>query len=132
MSGSAKAGTTAERHTCELRVLIASIVRAPPKRASGESFSPLTKDLHGGRQPLPWDYFRVACQNARNPSFVLSPTFTSTPGFWGPRRFHFVRLARSLLSAAGGGERMVTTLTINSSRVEASTSDNCYSTSEFK
>src|SRR5436305_15068206 len=50
MSGSAKAGTTAERHTCELRVLIASIVRAPPKRASGESFSPLTKDLHGGRQ----------------------------------------------------------------------------------
>src|SRR5207244_5287378 len=41
MSGSAKAGTTAERHTCELRVLIASIVRAPPKRASGESFSPL-------------------------------------------------------------------------------------------
>src|SRR5437660_10417534 len=49
MSGSAKAGTTAERHTCELRVLIASIVRAPPKRASGESFSPLTKDLHGCR-----------------------------------------------------------------------------------
>src|SRR5436305_8616276 len=44
--------TTAERHTCELRVLIASIVRAPPKRASGESFSPLTKDLHGGRQTL--------------------------------------------------------------------------------
>src|SRR2546421_10872818 len=42
--------TTAERHTCELRVLIASIVRAPPKRASGESFSPLTKDLHGRRQ----------------------------------------------------------------------------------
>src|SRR5438552_2617519 len=41
--------TTAERHTCELRVLIASIVRAPPKRASGESFSPLTKDLHGCR-----------------------------------------------------------------------------------
>src|SRR5437667_12417887 len=39
--------TTAERHTCELRVLIASIVCAPPKRASGESFSPLTKDLHG-------------------------------------------------------------------------------------
>src|SRR5207244_13133773 len=44
MSGSAKAGTTAERHTCELRVLIASIVRAPPKRASGESFSLLTRD----------------------------------------------------------------------------------------
>src|SRR5438876_11767966 len=43
MSGSAKAGTTAERHTCELRVLIASIVRAPPKRASGESFFSLDK-----------------------------------------------------------------------------------------
>src|SRR5207237_4544743 len=46
--------TTAERHTCELRVLIASIVRAPPKRASGESFSPLTKDLHGCRPTGSW------------------------------------------------------------------------------
>jgi len=35
MSGSAKAGTIAERHTCELRVLPQSAVRAPPKRASG-------------------------------------------------------------------------------------------------
>jgi hypothetical protein len=50
MSGSAKAGTTAERHACELRVLPEFAVRAPPKRASGESFSPLTKDLHGSRQ----------------------------------------------------------------------------------
>jgi transposase len=33
MSGSAKAGTTAERHMCELRVLAGSILRAPPKRA---------------------------------------------------------------------------------------------------
>ena len=33
--------------TCELRVLTGSLVRAPPKRASGESFSALTKDLHG-------------------------------------------------------------------------------------
>jgi len=40
MSGSAKAGTTAERHACELRVLPEFAVRAPPKRASGESFSP--------------------------------------------------------------------------------------------
>jgi hypothetical protein len=40
MSGSAKAGTIAERHTCELRVLQSPTVRAPPKRASGESFSP--------------------------------------------------------------------------------------------
>jgi len=39
MSGSAEAGTTAERHTCELQVLAGSAVRAPPKRASGESFS---------------------------------------------------------------------------------------------
>src|SRR5439155_11439647 len=132
MSGSAKAGTTAERHTCELQVLAGSAVRAPPKarvrriffsldkrltwmsglaenthsifcdgphgpetvngcpvlrrqeppprgtrascrfwqvrqcalllkRASGESFSSLTRDLHGRRQPLPWDYFSVVC-----------------------------------------------------------------------
>jgi hypothetical protein len=50
MSGSAKAGTIAERHACELRGLPEFAVRAPPKRASGESFSPLTKDLHGSRQ----------------------------------------------------------------------------------
>jgi hypothetical protein len=43
MSGSAKAGTIAERHTCELRVLPESVVRAPPKRASGEIFFSLTK-----------------------------------------------------------------------------------------
>src|SRR5207244_837680 len=49
MSGSAKAGTIAERHACELRGLPEFAVRAPPKRASGESFSPLTKDLHGRR-----------------------------------------------------------------------------------
>src|SRR5438105_11466096 len=61
-----KAGTTAERHTCELRVLIASIVRAPPKRASGESFSPLTKDLHGCRQTRSWQ------SPARN--FIPCPT----------------------------------------------------------
>src|ERR1700680_4886334 len=110
MSGSAKAGTTAERHTCELRILVSTVVRAPPKRASGELCFSLTKtymdvrfcegrnhrreaqvraadtgeyggarssearvrrtvffldkDLHGGRQTLPWDYFRFA----RNPS----------------------------------------------------------------
>jgi hypothetical protein len=44
-------------HACELRVLPEFAVRAPPKRASGESFSPLTKDLHGSRQLLPWDFF---------------------------------------------------------------------------
>ncbi|PYV72586.1 MAG: hypothetical protein DMG96_25695 [Acidobacteria bacterium] len=43
MSGSAKAGTIAERHACELRVLPEFAVRAPPKRASGESFFSLTK-----------------------------------------------------------------------------------------
>ena len=43
MSGSAKAGTTAERHKCELRILVNTVVRAPPKRASGELCFPLTK-----------------------------------------------------------------------------------------
>jgi hypothetical protein len=43
MSGSAKAGTTAERHKCELRMLASVVVRAPPKPASGELCSPLTK-----------------------------------------------------------------------------------------
>src|SRR5882762_3080150 len=43
MSGSAKAGTTAERHKCELRILASTMVRAPPKRASGELCFPLTK-----------------------------------------------------------------------------------------
>jgi hypothetical protein len=41
----------AERHTCELRVLPKFDVRAPPKRALGESFL-LEEDLHGGRQTL--------------------------------------------------------------------------------
>src|SRR4029077_18217696 len=36
------AGTTAERHKCELRMLASAVVRAPPKRASGELCSPLT------------------------------------------------------------------------------------------
>ena len=43
MSGSAKAGTTAERHRCELRMLAGTFVRAPPKRASGELCFLLTK-----------------------------------------------------------------------------------------
>jgi hypothetical protein len=43
MSGSAKAGTTAERHKCELRILASTVVRAPPKRASGELCFPLTQ-----------------------------------------------------------------------------------------
>jgi len=43
MSGSAKAGTIAERHGCELRVLPEFAVRAPPKRVSGGSFFSLTK-----------------------------------------------------------------------------------------
>jgi hypothetical protein len=43
MPGSAKAGTTAERHKCELRILASTVVRAPPKRASGELCFPLTK-----------------------------------------------------------------------------------------
>jgi hypothetical protein len=43
MSGFAKAGTTAERHRCELRMLANAVGRAPPKRASGEPCFPLTK-----------------------------------------------------------------------------------------
>ena len=43
MSGSAKAGTTAERHRCELRMPANADVRAPPKRASGELCFLLTK-----------------------------------------------------------------------------------------
>ena len=43
MSGSAKAGTTAERHRCGLRMLANADVRAPPKRASGGLRFPLTK-----------------------------------------------------------------------------------------
>src|SRR6266704_3990369 len=50
MSGSAKAGTTAERHECELRVLAGSVVRAPPKRASGDPCFLLTRDLHGAEK----------------------------------------------------------------------------------
>jgi hypothetical protein len=37
------AGTTAERHGCELRMPTNADVRAPPKRASGELCFPLTK-----------------------------------------------------------------------------------------
>jgi hypothetical protein len=43
MSGSAQAGTTAERRKCELRMPASAVVRAPPKRASGELCFPLTK-----------------------------------------------------------------------------------------
>src|SRR5437879_12701672 len=68
--------TTAERHTCELRVLIASIVRAPPKRASGESFSPFTKDLHGRRRSGRWKNERVKPQDsASNSQPDVNPYF---------------------------------------------------------
>jgi hypothetical protein len=42
MSGSAKAGTSAERRTCELRDSEISCARSP-ERALGEVFLPLTK-----------------------------------------------------------------------------------------
>src|SRR6266496_3132382 len=45
MSGSAKAGTTAERHTCELQVLAGSAVRAPPKARVRRIFFSLDKRL---------------------------------------------------------------------------------------
>jgi hypothetical protein len=53
MSGSAKAGTIAERHACELRVLPEFAVRAPPKRAQENLFL-LDKDLHGCRLLGSW------------------------------------------------------------------------------
>src|SRR6266446_1141366 len=81
MSGSAKAGTTAERHTCELRVLIASIVRAPPKRASGESFSPLTRDLHGCRQTgnYHWCAHETCLKTDLTPSALFHQTNLTLP-----------------------------------------------------
>src|SRR5438034_604197 len=44
MSGSAKAGTTAERHTCELRRSGLYVLHASPKRASAEVCFLLTID----------------------------------------------------------------------------------------
>jgi hypothetical protein len=55
MSGSAKAGTIAERHTCELRVLPKFAVRAPPKRASGGIFFSLTKTYMEVGKPVATD-----------------------------------------------------------------------------
>src|SRR6267378_4605639 len=48
MSGSAKAGTIAERHTCELRDSEASGARSQERALGAPRFS-LTKDLHGCR-----------------------------------------------------------------------------------
>jgi len=51
MSGSAKAGTTAERHKCELRILASTGgARSSEARVRRTVFS-LDKDLHGCRQP---------------------------------------------------------------------------------
>src|SRR2546430_14268850 len=60
MSGSAKVGTIAERHTCELRVLLESAVRAPPKRASGGFFSPCHRTYMDVRNPKALNKGRVA------------------------------------------------------------------------
>ncbi len=52
MSGSAKAGTIAERHTCELRVLIGrNRARSSEARLRRNLFL-LDKDLHGCRQTV--------------------------------------------------------------------------------
>jgi len=48
-----EAGTTAERHTCELGNL-QLFLRAPLTRASGVLCFLLTKDLHGSRQSGNW------------------------------------------------------------------------------
>ena len=60
MSGSAKAGTTAERHKCELRILVSTVVRAPPKRASGELCFSLTKTYMEVGNPSITDCVRFA------------------------------------------------------------------------
>ena len=49
MSGSAMAGTIAERHRCELVIPRHWYLRAPQKRASGDVCFLLTNDLHGRR-----------------------------------------------------------------------------------
>ncbi len=49
MSGPAKAGTTAERRECKLRVLTLPFLRAPQTRAPAEVCFLLTIDLHGGQ-----------------------------------------------------------------------------------
>src|SRR5207249_171755 len=49
MSGSANAGTIAERHTCELRVLTGPNSARSSEARLRRIFFSLTKDLHGGR-----------------------------------------------------------------------------------
>ena len=51
MSGSAKAGTLAERHRCDTVSSKDTAVRALPS-AQGEVRVPLDKDLHGCRQTV--------------------------------------------------------------------------------
>src|ERR1700758_5604255 len=48
--------------------------RASPKRAR-RSVPPLTRDLHGRRQTLPWDYFRVARHPRRTPEIPAQQLF---------------------------------------------------------
>ena len=66
MSGSAKAGTTAERHSCGLRMLANADVRAPPKRASGGLRFPLTKTYMDVGQP------EAIHKRAPNPAKTIS------------------------------------------------------------
>ena len=48
MSGSANAGTNAERHRCALKILPAESARSL-KRVKGELHFPVDKDSHGCR-----------------------------------------------------------------------------------
>jgi hypothetical protein len=62
MSGSAKAGTTPERHTCELRVLTRSQLRAPPQRARGGLFFSL--EIRLGRKSHPGSKITSSCRGS--------------------------------------------------------------------
>ena len=89
MCGSAKAGTTAERHKCELRILTRTVVRAPPKRASGELCFPLTKTYMDVGTPERRKYLifgrlrmlvKKGCATAAPSGFFSSGKFGSRAG----------------------------------------------------
>ena len=64
MSGSANAGTTAERLTCGLEDLVYTFLRAPPKRVSAELRFLLTKTyMDVGNPETESDHLICHCDN---------------------------------------------------------------------